>query len=66
MALGKRLRRRILSLSVTLMVTGAVGAVVHDSAEAAVTASTYSVDATGGSDSNAGTSTAAPWKSLAK
>ena len=61
-----RLPRRILSLTVTLLVTVATGVALHGSAATAATSVTYYVDATGGSDSNAGTSSSVPWKSLAK
>ena len=54
--------RRLLSLA--LLVAG--GVAVHASPAAAATGLSYYVDATAGSDSNAGTSSAAPWKSLAK
>ena len=62
MAVGSR----ILSLTFTLLVTVATGVAVHGSAATAAASVTYYVDATGGSDSNAGTSSSAPWKSLAK
>jgi hypothetical protein len=49
-----------------VLLGGAVSVVAHPAAQAAVAGVTYYLDATGGSDSNAGTSTAAPWKTLAK
>jgi hypothetical protein len=61
-----RVPRRILPLSLALLLAVAAGVVVRGSAQAAVTGVTYYLDATAGSDANAGTSTAAPWKSLAK
>ena len=66
MIVAEQLRRRLLPLSLALVVVGAMSVVGHRQAEAAVAGVTYYLDATGGSDSNAGTSTAAPWKSLAK
>ena len=66
MAVRRLLRRRILLLPVTLLLAAAAGVAVHGRAEAAVAGVTYYLDAGGGSDSNAGTSTSAPWKSLAK
>jgi len=61
------LRRRVLSLSLTMVVTVAIGSVATSTGAHAVAAgATYYVDAAGGSDANAGTSAAAPWKSLAK
>jgi len=72
MSVRRLLRRRILSLSLTLLVTVNLTVTVttdvaaHGSAAAAITGLAYYVDATGGADSNAGTSSAAPWKSLAK
>src|SRR3954469_9904978 len=53
---------RILSVSLALLATAA-GVPRH--AEVAA-AATFYVDATAGNDANAGTSSAAPWKSLAK
>ncbi|MEU4245586.1 right-handed parallel beta-helix repeat-containing protein [Actinoplanes sp. NPDC026619] len=66
MARRTGLRRRILSLSLTLVATAAAGLTAHGFAAAATTGVTYYLDATGGSDANAGTSSAAPWKSLGK
>lgn len=65
MTIKRRSLRRILSLSLTLSVAGAIGIATHQAAEAA-TGVTYYVDATAGNDANAGTSTSAPWKSLGK
>ena len=59
-------RRRLLLLSLTLLVTAATGVAARGYASAAVTGVTYYLDATAGNDANAGTSEAAPWKSLGK
>ena len=55
--------RRLLSVAL-LMAGGAVA--VHGSPAVAAAGVSYYVDATAGNDANAGTSSAAPWKSLAK
>ena len=52
-------------LSVALLMAGGVVA-VHGSPAVAAAGVSYYVDATAGNDANAGTSSAAPWKSLAK
>jgi hypothetical protein len=57
---------RVASLSLGVLLVAAAGVGLHASVAAAAAGVTYYVDATGGSDSNAGTSSAAPWKSLAK
>jgi parallel beta-helix repeat protein len=65
MAVGRRSRRRILA-SFALLVTAAAGVTVCASEASAAAGTLYYLDAAGGSDANPGTSSATPWKSLAK
>jgi parallel beta-helix repeat protein len=70
---GRRLRLRIFSMSLAVLVTAvtavtsvALTGLVAGGSASAATGTTYYVDATGGDDANAGTSSSAPWKSLGK
>ena len=60
------LRRRVVSMSMSLLVTAAAGVALSGSPAFGAAGVTYYVDATVGSDANPGTSTTGPWKSLAK
>jgi len=64
MVKGSRILSRTLTL--LLLMTAATAAAGHGSPAAAAAGVAYYVDATAGSDANAGTSPGAPWKSLAK